>query len=529
MRETSPADFAHIYGGECVSQLEGAIFGGEYKAALADGRIGSVPLNRSKPVTTVWDLGYGDPTAIWFLQAYDGYWNFIDYLESTDETTADYVIKLQNKGYMYDVDWIPHDGIDTIIHGRLNGTGDRTKSIEMLLREARRNVRIVPKLLVTDQINAARLFWNQCRFDAVKCADGLQALAHYQWDTREAKAPDLDPRAGRDNDKVRKGKEPLHNWACFHLDTKVLTKHGVCAIINLPSCGEEILTPCGWKPYQGPRITQRNAQLVAVTFSDGTTVKCTPEHLFWTENGWRSASDLRKDSVIRSALTPLRSISMAGYGFFGHLRRNTSLGSTRSVSMWKCGSALLGQFRRAATFIMTMRTDTIIGWKTCYASQQPNMLHSFISDNSTLRTGRNYWKVRGGMPWRAIFGSAGSDVGLESGKNGNTLISRAFNAGKSFLRWIGHRGAVTSTVPRYAAGLRVESVSPLLERSDVCCIHVEDGGWFALANGAVVSNSHASSAFMGASIAVKQPKRAVEAVRVPLAPPKLPGNYSPYG
>lgn len=213
MQKTSPRDFAHIYGGECLCEVEGAIFGEEYKRALADGRIAAVPYNRMKPVTTIWDLGYGDPTAIWFLQAYDGWVNFIDFLESSDETTADYVIKLNNKAYMYDVDWLPHDSIDTIIHGRLNGTPDRSKSIEMLLREARRNVRVVPKLLVTDQINAARLFWNQCRFDAVKCADGLQSLSHYQWDTRVARPEELDPRAGRQSDSVRKGKEPLHNWA----------------------------------------------------------------------------------------------------------------------------------------------------------------------------------------------------------------------------------------------------------------------------------------------------------------------------
>ncbi len=213
MQATAPKDFAHIYGGECVNEVEGAIFGQEYKAAIDSGRIGVVPHNRAKPVTTVWDLGFGDPTAIWFLQAYDGFYNFIDYLESSDETTADYVIKLQNKGYMYGVDWIPHDGIDTIIHGRLNGTGDRTKSIEMLLREAQRNVRVVPKLLITDQINATRLFWNQCRFDAIKCADGLQALAYYQWDTRDAKPEELDPRVGRNAETVRKGKTPLHNWA----------------------------------------------------------------------------------------------------------------------------------------------------------------------------------------------------------------------------------------------------------------------------------------------------------------------------
>lgn len=213
MRETSSKDFSHIYGGECKSEVEGAIFGAEMKAAMDGGRIGGVPYNRMKPVTTIWDLGFGDPTAIWFLQAYDGFFNFIDYLESQDETTADYVIKLQNKAYVYDVDWLPHDGVDTIIHRRLSGTGDRSKSIEMLLREARRTVRIVPKLLITDQVNAARLFFNQCRFDAEKCSDGLQALRHYQWDTREAKSEELDPRPQKGNERVRKGKVPLHNWA----------------------------------------------------------------------------------------------------------------------------------------------------------------------------------------------------------------------------------------------------------------------------------------------------------------------------
>lgn len=203
------AKYEHIWMGKPLSEVQGAIFGGEMKKALAEARIGAIPYNKLKPVTTVWDLGFGDPTAIWFVQAYDGFYNFIDYLESTDETTADYVIKLQNRGYMYDTDWLPHDGIDTIIHKKLSGQSDRTKSIEMLLRGAQRNVRIVPKILLTDQINAARLVFNQCRFDAVKCAQGIEALRHYQWDTRPVKDTD---RPGEGETKMRTTK-PLHNWA----------------------------------------------------------------------------------------------------------------------------------------------------------------------------------------------------------------------------------------------------------------------------------------------------------------------------
>ena len=83
------------------------------------------------------------------------------------------------RGYVYGRDWLPHDGIDTIIHGKL--AGDRSRSIEGIMRAAGRNVRIIPKMLVTEGINAARTIFPQCRFDAEKCYEGLRALRMYQW------------------------------------------------------------------------------------------------------------------------------------------------------------------------------------------------------------------------------------------------------------------------------------------------------------------------------------------------------------
>jgi phage terminase large subunit len=206
MKATNPDEFEHIYGGKLVSMVRGAIFGTEMKLALAEGRICQVPYNKNRPVDTVWDLGFNDPTSIWFVQAYDGFLNFIDFHESRGLTTADYVLMLQSKGYVYGTDWLPHDGIDTIIHGRLNGTGDRSKSIEMLMREAGRKPRIVPKLLVTDQINAARLDFNRCRFDSEKCAEGLNSLRYFQWGEPNEKLSTPDkPIWGK--------REPLHDWA----------------------------------------------------------------------------------------------------------------------------------------------------------------------------------------------------------------------------------------------------------------------------------------------------------------------------
>jgi hypothetical protein len=52
-----------------------------------------------------------------------------------------------------------------------------------------------------------------------------------------------------------------------------------------------------------------------------------------------------------------------------------------------------------------------------------------------------------------------------------------------------------NTAPTFAEFLTIESVSQLSKRADTCCIHVPDGEWFSLANGAVVHNSHHGDAF----------------------------------
>lgn len=202
LRRISEDDYLHVYEGQPRENVVGAIYGSELKKATEEGRICTVPYNRAKPVDTVWDLGFGDLTAIWFCQSYDGFYHFIDYVEGDGLTIADYLIKLQGKGYLYGTDWLPHDGVDTIIHKRL--AGDRSRSIEMLMRDAGRNVRIVPKVHIADRINAARTIFPQCRFDENKCADGIQALRHYQW--------------GPLNEHGVRKRDPLHNWASHASD-----------------------------------------------------------------------------------------------------------------------------------------------------------------------------------------------------------------------------------------------------------------------------------------------------------------------
>ncbi len=199
LRAKDEASYAHVYLGQCRSSVEGAVYEEEVKKAEAEKRITAVSCDRTRPVDTFWDLGFGDKSAIWFAQAVGGWYNIIDYLESAQHTIEWYLIQLQNRGYLYRNDWLPFDASDTIIHNKLAG-GDKTRSIEMLMRVAGRKVRIAPKLHIHDGINAARTIFPQCRFDRDKCADGLMALRRYQW--------------GKLNSQGVARREPLHDtWS----------------------------------------------------------------------------------------------------------------------------------------------------------------------------------------------------------------------------------------------------------------------------------------------------------------------------
>lgn len=174
------ASYMHVWEGECKSSVEGAVYGKEIETATADKRITSVPRDRARVVDTVWDLGYGDKTAIWFAQSVGGWFNFVDYIEDSGRTIEWYLIQLQQRGYLYGKHWVPHDALDVQMHKNL--AGDRSKSIEMIMREAYpETVRMVPKMRKTDTINAGRMLFPTARFDADKCSEGLRALRMYQW------------------------------------------------------------------------------------------------------------------------------------------------------------------------------------------------------------------------------------------------------------------------------------------------------------------------------------------------------------
>lgn len=175
----------------------GAFYGKEMREAEAQGRITKVPPESAALVHTAWDLGYSDDTAIWFYQVVAGEIRFIDAYASNGEGVEHYARVIHSKPYQYGNHWLPHDAVPATLAA--NG-----RSIVQQLHAHGIKGRIAPNLGVQDGIQAVRLMLPRCWWDAIKCAEGIEALKQYR---REY---DEDRKAFRD--------KPRHDWTSHYSD-----------------------------------------------------------------------------------------------------------------------------------------------------------------------------------------------------------------------------------------------------------------------------------------------------------------------
>lgn len=172
--------------------IVGAIYGKEMKEAQASGRIRNVPYDPAIMVSTAWDLGVGNATAIWFAQMVGAEVRIIDFYETSGAGLDHYVKVLREKPYVYSEHILPHDvGVTEL------GTG--TSRLELLASLGVGNTRVLEKTRVEEGINAARFLLPRCYFDETKCKQGLEALRQYQYEWVD--------------DAKRFSKMPKHDWA----------------------------------------------------------------------------------------------------------------------------------------------------------------------------------------------------------------------------------------------------------------------------------------------------------------------------
>lgn len=179
------------------SPVIGSYYGDQIRNAEAEGRICDVPYNTEIPVNTVWDLGVGDTTAIWFYQLVGKEVRLIDHYEASGVGIEHYANVMKEKGYKYGDHWAPHDiKVTEFGSGLSRITTARNLGI---------NFRVVANQGIDDGIHAVRQIFQYCYFDKTKCERGLSALKNYskEWDEKN---------------KIYRGL-PKHDWSSHSADS----------------------------------------------------------------------------------------------------------------------------------------------------------------------------------------------------------------------------------------------------------------------------------------------------------------------
>lgn len=180
--------------------IQGAYYGELIAKAQAEGRIRAVAHQPGLKVETWWDLGFADPTAIWFVQRTPRETHVIDYWEESGKSLSDIAVVLQQKqqtlGYVYGTHVWPHDGK---AHEQATG-----KRLDETMEGMGFRVEINGNDEIGPGIDAVRQLIPLCWFDGEKCKRGLETLRNY--------------RAEYDEEKKTFKPRPLHDWASHGAD-----------------------------------------------------------------------------------------------------------------------------------------------------------------------------------------------------------------------------------------------------------------------------------------------------------------------
>lgn len=201
MEKLKAADYEaymHIWEGEPDTRRSGAVYAKQLARAQEEKRITHVPYDPGCEVFTAWDLGFGDGTAIWFLQFVGRELRWLDYYENSGEQLDHYakVIKEKPYNYMRDGHYLPHDGG----HGNIRGDSVSRQLYGLGIPNTvlNRESDINPGIELLRQTIAYSVF------DEKNCAEGLRALENYAYEW--------------DEDRATFKSKPRHDWSSHAAD-----------------------------------------------------------------------------------------------------------------------------------------------------------------------------------------------------------------------------------------------------------------------------------------------------------------------
>ena len=468
-----------IFRQEYYSSFDAAVMGSVYgewiEKAEKEGRIVPNLYDPELEVYTAWDLGYDDSTVIIYYQiALDGI-RIIDCDSASQQDIPYYCGLLREKPYTYHkAHNVPHDAANKL----LAAAG---KSIVQQAYELGVKMKVIPSSSQGNQLAALRQSLPRMWFDSINAAKVVKALKNYRF---------------KYDEKLKMfSHEPIHDdnsHYCFVGDTEIITRYGKRQISQLSPTGE-VLTLFGWMPYTNPRLTRKNAPLVEVRFADQSTVKCTPDHMFLTVSGWKSAENLKKGTQIQSTLMKLPAISMGDYTGCGPMKFISP--SLAKEYIAKFGNVLLVKYLKNVISTIKTRTYSTIDWIISNVLMLENICgcRNMLADQESLAlvTMPEKKQKNGTNLPLDCFGTKDiqqiTPIGIHQPEN----LGYVKAVVKNLWRFLGQGFTLLNSVLPHVGTIHIESVVWLQDTQEVYCLTVPNVGHFSLANGAVVKNCDA--------------------------------------
>jgi len=152
--------------------IEGTYYWQQMADARKNGRVGSVPYNSAYVVDTWWDIGYDDPTAIWFTQTIARKIHVIDYYENSGEGLEHYRDELRKRNYAYGRHTAPHD----IVQHEFTSGRERIQ----IAKDMGIIFDVAPRTSDATQIQLVRNVLKVCYFDSEKADEGITCLDSFR-------------------------------------------------------------------------------------------------------------------------------------------------------------------------------------------------------------------------------------------------------------------------------------------------------------------------------------------------------------
>lgn len=328
-------------------------------------------------------------------------------------------------------------------------------------------------------------------------------------------------------DKERDGVNAGLTHLCFAAGTLVATEHGPTAIEELPDRGV-VLGPTG-RPVEFSASGWRGeSACVELLLSDDSTVITTPDHPFLTPRGWIEAKDLQGELLCSSQCrhatswvaptTGMVATTLAGTSGFTGSFGSTFVEALRMAGMFTTRTetapttpsttsrSCCGASTRRNTCAARSEGDCPENASGCTPGQRPphgietrrmpraGVNSSIPSLCTSAETRRDAIGVGSRSAPHECPGcdSVHRTAALDSGTTLALMTRRALARSARATSW---RTATRARATAHAPAALVLAIRPA-GRRDVFCPTVPSVGCFALANGAIVSNSDALAYYL---------------------------------